>query len=631
MRKALISARRCDMIICVDIISEKGKIDMKKRAFFGYSQIKPTGWLRRQLEIQAASLSGNLDKVWRDVGESKWIGGEREGWERLPYWLDGFIPLAYLLEDDELIARAKRNIDAIIGAQREDGWLCPVEAGKEAEYDTWALILVSKVLAVYYRASGDERVPDVLYRAMKNYHDLLAAGTIRLFEWARSRWFEAFVALDLLWEKYGEEWIRDLACILRDQGADYAAMTDEWKTPLRRWRHETHIVNMAMMLKYEAVSFELLGEGYTDLASRLYGVLDEYNGTAVGIITGDECLAGIMPNHGTELCAVVEQMYSLELLYAKTGEAKWGELLEKVAFNALPATFTDDMWAHQYDQLANQIACVDMGAYTHFTTNCGESVMFGLEPNYGCCTANFSQGFPKLAASAFLRGEREIHGALAIPCAVECELGRVELKTEYPFENSFVYDIEAKEDFALTIRVPSFALDLTVDGVAVENTGELRFELRAGERRSITVSWRCEARLVDRPRGMAAAQCGSIVYALPIEHSSKRIEYERGGQERKFPYCDYEFSPESEWRCGVVSVASAPEKARGDEYPFSSVSPRLRLKATVRPINWEYEYGYTTVCAAFPADPTPTGEAREVDLVPYGSTILRITEMPRIS
>ena len=601
---------------------------MRKRRFFDHGEIVPGGWLRRQLEIQADSLSGNLDLVWNDVKNSAWIGGDREGWERVPYWLDGFIPLAYLLGDGEKIARAKRYIDAILAGQREDGWLCPTDDVKT--YDTWALLLIAKTLTVYYKLSGDERVPGAIYRAMKNYHELLASGEIRLFEWARSRWFEGFITLEFLWEKCGEEWIRDLARILRDQGLDYEAQAEKWKIPRYEWTHERHIVNMGMMLKSEAVSCELLGEEYTDLASRLYGVLDEYNGTAVGIITGDECLAGVMPNHGTELCAVVEMMYSLEHLYARTGEAKWAELLERVTFNALPATFTDDMWAHQYDQLANQIACVNLGYRPHFTTNAGDSHTFGLEPSYGCCTANLSQGFPKFAMSAFLLGEREIHSAIPVPCSVDCELGKVVLTTEYPFENSFVYDVEAKSDFTLSVRVPSFALDPSVDGERVENVGELRFELRAGERRSIAISWRCEARLIDRPRGMAAAECGSLVFALPIAYSSKRLEYERGGQERKFPYCDYEFYPESEWRYGIVSVASEPAAADGDAYPFSSVSPRLRLKATVKPIDWEYEYGYTTVCAAYPADPSPKGEALEVDLVPYGSTILRITEMPRL-
>ena len=79
-------------------------------------QIKPEGWLLRQLEIQAEGLSGHLDLVWPDIRESKWIGGDKEGWERVPYWLDGFIPLAYLLDDEDLKKRAKRYIDAILAA-----------------------------------------------------------------------------------------------------------------------------------------------------------------------------------------------------------------------------------------------------------------------------------------------------------------------------------------------------------------------------------------------------------------------------------------------------------------------------------------------------------------------------------
>ena len=88
--------------------------------YYTTNEIKPCGWLKRQLEIQAESLSGNLDKVWRDVRDSAWIGGDADGWERVPYWLDGFIPLAYLLENEDMISRAKKYVDAIIAKQRED-------------------------------------------------------------------------------------------------------------------------------------------------------------------------------------------------------------------------------------------------------------------------------------------------------------------------------------------------------------------------------------------------------------------------------------------------------------------------------------------------------------------------------
>ena len=110
--------------------------------FFSAGEMAPRGWLRRQLEIQAAGLSGHLHEVWPDVRDSAWIGGKAEGWERVPYWLDGLIPLAWLLRDERLKAVAKRYMDAIMDAQSEDGWICPCRKEERAHYDTWAVILI---------------------------------------------------------------------------------------------------------------------------------------------------------------------------------------------------------------------------------------------------------------------------------------------------------------------------------------------------------------------------------------------------------------------------------------------------------------------------------------------------------
>ena len=107
---------------------------MKKWSFYTAKEIRPEGWLRRQLEIEAEGLTGNLDKVWPDVRDSAWIGGSREGWERVPYWLDGFVPLAYLLENEDMIQRAKKYIDAILSSQRESGWICPCAEEEIPEY-----------------------------------------------------------------------------------------------------------------------------------------------------------------------------------------------------------------------------------------------------------------------------------------------------------------------------------------------------------------------------------------------------------------------------------------------------------------------------------------------------------------
>ena len=246
---------------------------MKKWNFYTSKEIKPEGWLKKQLEIQKNGLSGNLDKMWPDIKNSSWIGGDKEGWERVPYWLDGFIPLAYLLEDEDMISRAKKYIDAIISFQKADGWICPCKDEDRKEYDTWAVQLISKALTVYYQCSKDERIPDVIYKVLRNYYDMLKSGEIKLFNWGNARWFECFIAINFMFDRCGEGWLCDLAKILKEQGLDYNEAIPLWERPLNRWRFDTHIVNLAMMLKSEAVSCENLGEEYTDNAEKLYEIL----------------------------------------------------------------------------------------------------------------------------------------------------------------------------------------------------------------------------------------------------------------------------------------------------------------------------------------------------------------------
>ena len=65
------------------------------------------GWLKHQLEIQAAGLSGHLHLFWADVENSSWFGGNADGGlhERAPYWLNGIVPLAYQLQNESLMEK----------------------------------------------------------------------------------------------------------------------------------------------------------------------------------------------------------------------------------------------------------------------------------------------------------------------------------------------------------------------------------------------------------------------------------------------------------------------------------------------------------------------------------------------
>lgn len=592
-------------------------------------ELKPRGWIKKQMQIQADGLSGNLDKVWPDIRDSAWIGGDRDGWERVPYWLDGFVPLAYLLENEDMIARAKKYVYAIIDAQKEDGWICPISSAEaeQKRYDTWALQLLSKSLTVYYECSGDDRIPPVLYKALKNYYLLLKSGRVMLYDWSKYRWFEACIAINCIYDIYKEDWLLELVRILKEQGTDYAELVPYWERPINRWSWETHIVNIAMMLKEEAVACDLLGEPYTDKAEMLRAVLAEKHGTVYESFTGDECLSGISPIQGTELCAIVEQMYSYELLYAYTGDVKWAERLEVLAFNALPATISEDMWTHQYVQMSNQIACQRFPGRPIFRTNEHEAHLFGLEPNCGCCTANFNQGWPKLALSAFLHKDNTVLHAMMLPAEIHADKWHITAQTEYPFENSVNYDIKAEEDMTFKVRIPSFARNIKCNIGSVAD-GELVVCIKGGEHKCFTLQFEVEPCFEKRPNELYAVRCGSLLFSVPIKYNAVMHEYERNGVERRFPYCDYELVPQSEWNYAYCKDQLGVVRKGVADAPFSEKNPPVTIKAKLCKIDWDFEDGYETVCAKTPRSTVPLSSPQEMELYPYACAKLRMTELP---
>ncbi len=600
--------------------------NMNKWNFYTSKEIKPQGWLKCQLEIQAEGLSGNLHKIWPDVRDSAWIGGKCEGWERVPYWLDGFIPLAYLLENEEMIATVKKYIDAIISAQEDDGWICPCEKDKRAKYDTWAIQLICKVLKVYYDCSGDERIPETIYKVLKNYYEMLKSGEIKLFGWGKFRWFESFISLNFLYEKYGEDWIKNLAKIIKEQGFDYNTTIENWKKPSHIWRMNTHIVNMTMMLKSEAVSHELVGEDYTDNAEKLREILDKYNGTAFEGFTGDEVLSGLDPTKGTELCAVVEQMYSYEEIFAHTGDNKWAERLEVLAFNALPATLSEDMWTHQYVQQVNQIACQKTMIMAPWSTNGPYAHTFGLEPNYGCCTANFNQGWPKFALSPFMHNGNTIINAVMLPSVLKDKEITIKLETNYPFENKMHYSIDSDKDFDFVIRIPSFAQNLKVNGADVE-VKDLKFAIEQGQT-NIEIEFESTPYFKKRPNDLYALQMGSLLFSVPIKYEKQMREYTKKGVERKFPYCDYQFIPQTPWNYAFADNDFSVKFNGVGDIPFSQESPPVTIKANMQQINWGLKFPYRSVARKTPKSRNPISKVQNIELCPYGCAKLRMTEMP---
>jgi len=60
--------------------------------------------------------------------------------------------------------------------------------------------------------------------------------------------------------------------------------------------------------------------------------LDRYHGMVTGMFSGDEWLRGTAPEHGVELCAVVEFLYSLEQGFRWFEDPVFLDRAERVAY-----------------------------------------------------------------------------------------------------------------------------------------------------------------------------------------------------------------------------------------------------------------------------------------------------------
>lgn len=609
------------------------QLNPPRYSMYTHGEAKPQGWLKRQLRLQADGLAGQLDLIWPDVRDSRWFGGDRDGWERVPYWLDGFVPLAYLLEDPAMIARARACMDAILSRQQDDGFLCPCALKERGHYDMWSFILLAKVLTVYADLSGDERVLPALEKGMRQFARHIEKAP--LFNWGAARWFECLIPIFWLYEKRPAPWLLNLAYRLRAQGFDYEKLFHPYLdiAPQKRWDFLTHGVNLAMALKQNALFSRLSGEDPNALADVMLDKLMAHHSMAVGHFTCDECVAGDSPVQGAELCSIVEAMYAYEQLLSISGQPRWGDRLERLAFNALPAACSADMWTHQYDQQTNQIRCARLPReHVIYTTNSPESNMFGLEPHFGCCTANMGQGWPKLCMSAAMHEKSGVALMLLLPLQLDAQVNGVPVSirvdTEYPFRDQAVIHVSAAQPvtFALSLRIPGTASGARVNGMPAAPGTFHRIERTWQGDAAITLDLTQEIRRVERPGDLWCVWRGPLLFSLPIEEKWIRHEYVRNGVERRFPYCDYEIQPASAWAYGFAEGAPALRTAPVDAMPFSTAHPPVMLTMPMQPVAWREEYG---VCAPQPDSRAPQGDVVYKTLIPYGSTQLRMTEMPQ--
>jgi hypothetical protein len=238
------------------------------------SAIRPTSWLRQQLEVMRDHSTGHLADTYPKVCDRNgWLGGTGDGWEETPYWLDGAVPVAYLLQDKPLLSKVHRYINWSLANQRPSVYFRPLtKAEQQAGHlldvqgtqseDWWSRMVMLKVMQQHYQATRDPRIIPFLTKYFRyQLNNLKAPHLGQWSEWSTVRGGDNLLVVYWLYRQTGEPFLRELGELVYQQ-------TTSWTTLLgkrRDWVMEAaanqtgahwmdrHGVNVGMGLKLPVV------------------------------------------------------------------------------------------------------------------------------------------------------------------------------------------------------------------------------------------------------------------------------------------------------------------------------------------------------------------------------------------
>ncbi|MBB6326188.1 DUF1680 family protein [Algoriphagus iocasae] len=649
--------------------------------------IRPEGWLKDQLQLMANGMTGHLDEIYPEVvgDRNGWLGGDGDGWERGPYWIDGLLPLAYILEDEKLREKALKWVNWTLENQAESGYLGPIpfeedpepEAGiqKGPRKDWWPKMVMLKVLQQYYQATGDERV----IQALTNYFhfqlkELPNTPMDHLSFWANRRAGDNLQVVFWLYNITGDSKLIELGDLIQEQ-------TFPWQTVYKNpendsvfeniWHYNQvkgypfdqeeikslsltqvpglHTVNVAQGLKQPGIYYQKSGDqaAITSIKTAL-ATLKKHHGQAQGMYGGDEPLHGNAPTQGIEFCSISEEMYSLESLIKISGDMEFADLLEKITFNALPTQASDDYSSRQYFQAANQVSLSDRMAVSYETANHGGTdFVFGTLTGYPCCTTNMHQSWPKFVQNLFYATpDRGVAALQYAPSTVELLVGdQAELtlkeSTGYPFRDqvSFEMELSKSSEFPFHLRIPSWVVSpsIQINGEDVEfqtRNGVAILNQKWNDGDQITLTLPSNPQVSRWYQGMAAIEKGPLVYSLKIE--SQSTTKDRNDRFKAFT----EHESTSPWNFALPQSAldnlaaslEIKENEWDGSYPWNLEN--VPIEITINGIQldeWKTVNGSPILPENLRSEISHSAwesENQVLTLIPYGCTTLRITEFP---
>ena len=663
---------------------------------------RPAGWLLSQLTVQKNGLTSHLNELWSIVEESAWkndpvrnVTPECCTARFVPRWLEGLTVLSGVLHDDRLGAIGKpymeyslsvkelANVTPSVTAWCHFGRFMPEYF--ELTGDPRAITVVraildyadsvreSKDISVvaperlgmllsfgiwYYNQTGDKDIPDLLQRCTKEVVD----------DW--TNYFTTFPQDPKYFQHF----------------PDVTAQKSPAE-PLREWDRQG--IDVTQAIQYP-VLYSLMSGDQRERDSVLQGIvnLDKGYGQVGGRWAADEWLASTDPTAGTELCGIEEVLYCLENDFAVLGDVQFADRIEQLIFNSFPATCTADMWAHQYDQQANQVLVSVANRPWHM--NGDTANIYGFTPNFPCCLSNMHSPWPRYVESMWMATADK--GLVAMgygPCHFNAKVAEgktVEIieETDYPFSDRVRVTVRCREplSFLLHFRIPSWSnqaeVSIAGDRAAASQSGTIfKVERQWKDGDVVTLNFNYKVRTETRRNNAVAIAWGPLYFVLRIGEAFEKIPelvfgrpggapgggpgggpggaYGGGGNGGATPVApagcvNWRIAPTTDWNyalsidrnnpeCEIAfnKISSMPFAQKGEpvrvtgstEYlPWHDDVPMiLKVKAKLVP-QWGMNGGNA---APVPTSPVSTRQHETVvELIPYGCSRLRIAEFPTV-
>ncbi|KAI1176199.1 duf1680 domain-containing protein [Nemania sp. FL0916] len=641
--------------------------------------ISPRGWFQDQLERSAAGLAGNLFDFYRFVKDSEWLGGEIEYsdlHESAPYWFNSLVPLAFTLDDSRLKGQIKTFLDYILDHQQDDGWLGPETTPQTR--GLWGRCYILLGLMQYAQADPSEtdRIVDAMHRYILLAHSMLEDNFTGLIPkpddvfdgsgWGAARAHEMHISLQWLYEnhpKNNSEIIWDTMDLMIQGNVKFGV---DWRTYFVKGtfpevvyapRNQSyswlfnHGVNLAEAVRFPLAIYRTSHDEALKVQTRTaVDLLTQYHVSLAGTIIGDEAITDNNPSRAAELCTSTEYMFSLTWIYQYLGDNDLADQTELTAFNAFPGQIWSDWWSHQYVQQENQPWARNLTEQPKMWDNV-ESYgnVFGLEPNYPCCTVNHGQGYPKFLANSFVGTEDGgLAHVLLSPGSVSTTLGdnkvTISADTSYPFGLDLSYSISADDDFSFYVRIPTWANSQSSatgpssdssTSVSPGDTGLHKFNIPKGQSK-VSVSLQTQPRIVERANNTAAIYYGPLLYSLALDFNDtlrSPVAYDQGFLDPASTTAqtrDHIVETTDTWNIAIdtsqIKVVN-PGNSKVAYPAWALGAPPVELRVAATEIDWPVRYDSPVDP---PESPKAKGKPFSARFVPFASAKVHMAHLPKM-